>query len=272
MSRPIRKKKVVNRFGDWEYTVDKEEQHLQEQHEVIVESELPHATENVGNFAEKICLRPLLSSSGAGHLFEQELTSVITPIDAPTNNLLGLSPGEVLAPEISRENSSRQTLPTILDESSLQRSDEHQPTTAVQSYHNENCLLRAPTPDPTEQFEYVADCELPLPPPQGCFPLPLPPPPEQFEYEADCELPLPPPPEQFEYVADWELPLPPPPEQFEYVAEQFEYVADCELPLPPPQGCFPLSLSESEHLQLSQSIYSCNHQTNEDTETDWNLS
>jgi hypothetical protein len=37
----------------------------------------------------------LLSSSGAGHLFEQELTSVITPIDAPTNNLLGLSPGEV---------------------------------------------------------------------------------------------------------------------------------------------------------------------------------
>jgi hypothetical protein len=24
MSRPIRKKKEVNRFGDWEYTVDKE--------------------------------------------------------------------------------------------------------------------------------------------------------------------------------------------------------------------------------------------------------
>ena len=32
---------------------------LQEQHDVTVESELRHATENVGNFTEKICLRPL---------------------------------------------------------------------------------------------------------------------------------------------------------------------------------------------------------------------
>jgi hypothetical protein len=108
---------------------------------------------------------------------------------------------------------SRQTIPTILDESSLQRSD---------SPLHKQQESSAPQP------KNFADCS---PPP--------PPPPEQFDHYPDLDLPQPPPP-NLEFGVSFDFPMPPPSENDQLASylvnhfEHFEFGVNGDWPMPSP--------------------------------------
>ncbi|EFX65890.1 hypothetical protein DAPPUDRAFT_264042 [Daphnia pulex] len=84
----------------------------------------PTTTRHV-NAPKRLCLRPVLSSSGVG-LVDQDVTSTVTPIDVPFGSTIPqviITPNEeplCTVPENS-EGSSRQTLPVEIEESSIRR-------------------------------------------------------------------------------------------------------------------------------------------------------
>ncbi|EFX74023.1 hypothetical protein DAPPUDRAFT_109336 [Daphnia pulex] len=111
---------------------------------------------------------------------------------------------------------SRQTIPTILDESSLQRSDS--------PLHKQQESSAPP-------FENLTEFALQSPPP--------PPPPEQFDHYPDWDLSQPPPP-NLEFGVSFDFPMPPPSENDQLAShlvnhfEHFEFGVNGDWPMPPP--------------------------------------